>query len=622
MDISRISIGKLTLFNFLGIGILSVILSVVAGRAFHDAAMDEQRQLVTRVVDVAAHQILQRLHEEGQDLGATAQKGREIRRLAAGKAGGDQSAAVAELDDQFHQRYVTSGRLVLRKLRLYDKALQPVIQSSEGDADLALGLPPFLLDQARDRKGAERMKVLGGLWLSEAGPAYSVLVPVGGLRLVGYLEVVLDPVHDLQQVAEVLKTPLSIGVVDGNSLYYRSDDWPTEGMSGDLAEVVHKLEGADGKPVVNLAVMEDVSDMNAVFQKAQWANTAGVAVGVGLVILFALLVFQRFLFGPMRRLVEDLGRVAEGNLSVHGDYRGLREVATLGQALSAMVARLREQVASIQQHSTELSSAAEEMSFITTDARAAVERQRNETDQVATAVNEMAATVQEVARNALEASESANQADDKSRQGKQVVGETVDRIGRLAAEVEEAATVIQKLEEKSEGVTRVMDVIRGIAEQTNLLALNAAIEAARAGEQGRGFAVVADEVRTLASRTQESTQEIQDLIAHLQEEASRAAEVMLQARGQAQETIEHAAAAGKALEDIKGATEVISNVNVQIATAAEQQAQVAEEINRSVVRIKDVADQSANGAEQTAQASESLSQLAVQLQSVAAQFRV
>ncbi|MDX5332969.1 MAG: methyl-accepting chemotaxis protein, partial [Gammaproteobacteria bacterium] len=261
-------------------------------------------------------------------------------------------------------------------------------------------------------------------------------------------------------------------------------------------------------------------------------------------------------------------------------------------------------------------------SMVATDSRQAVSQQLSEIDQVATAMNEMTATVQEVARNAQEAEMAARAADEQASGGQRVVHDTVAAINALAERVEGLSQTMTSLESASVDIGTVLEVIKGIAEQTNLLALNAAIEAARAGEQGRGFAVVADEVRQLASRTQQSTREIQGMIESLQATASQAAGEMEAGRKDAETSVDKAAQAGKALDDIARAVKTITDMNVQIASAAEEQAAVTEELNRNTSNIQALANQSADGSRQTDEASQELARLAADLQMGLGQFKV
>ena len=268
----------------------------------------------------------------------------------------------------------------------------------------------------------------------------------------------------------------------------------------------------------------------------------------------------------------------------------------------------------------ELSGAATETAQAMHSASESLARQQMETEQVATAVNEMSATVNEVAGNTVNAAEAAGNARTASDEGHQVVLATINAIRTVAEEVERVALAIEELKNDSEGIYGVVSVISGIAEQTNLLALNAAIEAARAGEQGRGFAVVADEVRTLASRTQESTLEITSMIEKLQSGASSAVKAMGSGRDKAQAGVEQAAKAEQALDRITQAVKVIEDMNTQIASAAEEQTAVAEEINRNVNNISGMSSEVTQSVSQTTQASEQLAQLATEMQTMVKQF--
>ncbi|WP_409567084.1 methyl-accepting chemotaxis protein [Pseudomonas sp.] len=269
----------------------------------------------------------------------------------------------------------------------------------------------------------------------------------------------------------------------------------------------------------------------------------------------------------------------------------------------------------------QIAAAAEQLSAVTAQTSVGVQKQREETDQVATAMHQMSATVQEVAQNAEQASSAARQADEQARQGDRVVKDAIGQIDSLSAEVEHSAHAIEELNTESGRIGSVLEVIRAVAEQTNLLALNAAIEAARAGEQGRGFAVVADEVRALARRTHDSTEEIEGLIGNLQRVAQKAVEQMQTSRNLTLRTVELAGEAGSALGRITESVSTIEQMNQQIAAASEEQSAVAENISQSVTRVRDIGEQSASGSEQTASASAELARLGVELQGLVARFR-
>ncbi|WP_371917452.1 methyl-accepting chemotaxis protein [Pseudomonas sp. M30-35] len=286
-----------------------------------------------------------------------------------------------------------------------------------------------------------------------------------------------------------------------------------------------------------------------------------------------------------------------------------------------MTLSLRELINHIGGGVGQIAAAAEQLSAITAQTSSGVQEQKLETEQTATAMHEMAATVQEVAQNADQASVAAREADQEAQQGNLVVQQAVGQINSLAGEVEQSAQAIQALNLESERIGSVLEVIRSVAEQTNLLALNAAIEAARAGEQGRGFAVVADEVRALAQRAYSSTEEIEALIAGLQSMAKDAVTQMDSSLSLTQRTVVLAAQAGDALGRITQSVSTIEQMNHQIAAAAEEQSSVAENISESITRVRDIGEQSASASEQTAESSAELARLGVELQGLVKRFR-
>jgi len=353
---------------------------------------------------------------------------------------------------------------------------------------------------------------------------------------------------------------------------------------------------------------------------------SSIAVGL-LMIGISLLSLQAFVtIRGITVVVSRLSNVAEqlgaGDLTARCNHYSKDELGQIATAFDRVGEKFRSVIQELTGSTVQLASAAEETSVITDETSTRIRQQQSETEQVATAMNEMTATVQEVARNASVADQAAQEADVKADEGIEVAAKALAATQDLTSEVQQAVEVIHKLEVESDNIGSVLDVIRGIAEQTNLLALNAAIEAARAGEQGRGFAVVADEVRTLAGRTQESTQEIQGMIERLQQGAKEAARAMEQGQSKAQNTLEQVEQADHTLEEINQAVARIKEMNTQIATAAEEQGSVAEEINRNVVAINDLSFQTAQGADQTAVASTEQARLAAELQMMSDRFTV
>jgi methyl-accepting chemotaxis protein len=341
-----------------------------------------------------------------------------------------------------------------------------------------------------------------------------------------------------------------------------------------------------------------------------------------LVGIIAALVITRQITRPLQETLAVVERIASGDLSHNIQVTRRDELGVLQQGIQRMGTTLRELISGIRDGVTQIASAAEELSAVTEQTSAGVNSQKIETDQVATAMHEMTATVQEVARNAEQASQAASDADGQAREGDKVVGEAIAQIERLAAEVARSTDAMAHLQQESNKIGSVMDVIKAVAEQTNLLALNAAIEAARAGEAGRGFAVVADEVRGLAQRTQKSTEEIEGLVAGLQNGTQQVANVMNNSRSLTDSSVELTRKAGASLENITRTVSNIQSMNQQIAAAAEQQSAVAEEISRSIVNVRDVSEQTATASDETAKSSVELARLGSQLQQMVSHFRV
>ena len=360
---------------------------------------------------------------------------------------------------------------------------------------------------------------------------------------------------------------------------------------------------------------------NQTYSRNLWLLGVISAAAVVLTVVLAVL-YTRSILQPLRQVLAINKRIAEGDLRVSVVAEGRDEMADLMRATVQMQQTLRDTVSHIGEASTQLASAAEEMNAVTEEASRGLQRQNGEVEQAAAAVNEMTAAVEEVARNAASASTSAQQSERSTGLGAARVTETVNAINSLTSTVSHTSEQIVALAGQTQGIATVVDVIRGIAEQTNLLALNAAIEAARAGEQGRGFAVVADEVRALAHRTQESTREIEQMIGGIQSGSEGAVQAMQRSRDEATATLKIAHEAGAALEEIARSITEINERNFLIATASEEQAQVARSVDQNLVSIRDLSIQTSAGAHQTAAAAHEVSRLAVDMNRLVGRFSV
>jgi methyl-accepting chemotaxis protein len=376
-----------------------------------------------------------------------------------------------------------------------------------------------------------------------------------------------------------------------------------------------------GLPLAHLVNIQDytesISTANSI-SRTSYIAIVLILVGVGLFFTW----YIRRVFTPVEKAVQTMEQISAGNLTVKITAESNDEVGRLLHGMALMVKNLREMIIKLVCISENLGLSATDLRHQADDSKNGVDSQLLETTQLATAMNEMSATVHQVAQNAASAAESATRANNNAHEGQSIVSGAIESIHLLNEGVQSSEDSIRKLQNEIEEIGVVLNVIGGIAEQTNLLALNAAIEAARAGEQGRGFAVVADEVRTLAGRTQQSTEDINEMIGRLQNGANDTVSSMQKSLERAKHSVQTIIKTGSSLETITSSITEINDMNLQIASAAEQQSAVAEEINANVVKIHHVAESSAERVGKTAQASDELTTLTQELSQLIGRFKV
>ncbi|QZN90533.1 methyl-accepting chemotaxis protein [Idiomarina abyssalis] len=371
------------------------------------------------------------------------------------------------------------------------------------------------------------------------------------------------------------------------------------------------------------AALAQTELIDSTIAQSNWTQSAVLIIGLAVCVLLALF-FPPLISKPLNLLLERFRDMAkgEGDLTARIHLQRTDELGKVADAFNEFIEKLQRTIQKVSSMAEQVATSSEQLSSISEQSNQSIKQQHQAVEQVATAIHEMSATVDEIAKNANEAAQSAQEADTHTRSGRKAVGETVDAIQALANQVHQITQVIDKVADDSNNINRVIEVIGSIAEQTNLLALNAAIESARAGEHGRGFSVVADEVRTLASRTQQSTQEIQDMIERLQSATSEAVSSMNAGRESADATVDKAQRADSALKGITDAVTEINDMNNHIATAADEQSSVTEDINKNVSTITDIAEQSAQSSAQVRESSDDLAKLSMSLQRELQQFKI
>ena len=475
----------------------------------------------------------------------------------------------------------------------------------------ALTLRTVLLTDDSDRQST--MTAIDGITQALPGQfeAYARLISgQAEQKLFDHLRVVYDKYSAVQQ--QVMSAVRNNKTDDAERLV----NGPLVDLADDLENAVIQIANFN-----NAGAKQSTDVSQTTFNSAVTMVIVTLAISLAITIVLALLL-TRSIVRPLGEALNVADVIASGDLTQRIQVSGRDEPARLMSALQTMQKNLHGAIQSIADSSSQLASASEELHAVTEDSTRGLHQQNNEIEQAATAVNQMTAAVEEVARNAVSTSQASRESNNTALRGREQVRETVESISQLTRDVTDTSGEVEKLAEQIHEISKVLDVIRSIADQTNLLALNAAIEAARAGEAGRGFAVVADEVRALAHRTQQSTQEIEGMIGGIQSGTEKTVTAMQNSNQRARSTLEVAKAAGQALEQITEAIAMINERNQVIASASEEQAQVAREVDRNLVNIRDLSMQTSAGANQTSSSSQELSRLAVDLNALVTRFKI
>lgn len=607
------------------LGVLAASVVVFESLSMRKSFTGAQEKTLSRVIKISSDEILRQTNDLLAEVASGAQKDKGFKKAAKKLTKNPNSIEHKELvteflNEQFHQKMVTAGIISLKKIRIYDLKFNMVAESSEGIKGLKQSLPQSILETAKPRKKAERLKIVNAIWMSHEGVLTSLLAPVGGLILSGYIEVVADPVHNLRSLENMMGSPISLIGID-DEVKFQSENW-TQVESDTTLAINYDLLDENNRPALHIQMLENLQGMYSDIQQTELLVASVFLAVFGGGVLLSILTLNKFIFTPMKKMVENLSYLAKGDMGVTiSRSDNILEIKRINNGLSEVVENLGQKLSEISDIGNLLKESSLELSSQAQRSVSSANQQNNDISLLLAATERLVESSESVHENSVSTALTSSDAEEKTDEGQKLINAAEESMAKMSDQIKYSMVSITSLKDNIANVDSILESIQTIAEQTNLLALNAAIESARAGENGRGFAVVADEVRQLAGRTQNATQEVVKVLSELTKGAETAVDAMAQGEELVEVGVTRVQETHSALQEITSLVTEITEKNTVIVSAANAQTSISTDNKNSIDSLSQVASQVANDAEVLTTSSSSLADMANQLEQLVSTFK-